>query len=43
MAGKVLVPVLLDKLEELEVVLHLALDERLDPNRLVDLVFGERI
>jgi hypothetical protein len=39
----VLVPVLLDELEELEVVLHLALDQRLDADGLVDLVLGERI
>jgi hypothetical protein len=38
-----LVPVLLDKLEELEVVLHFALDQRLYPDGFVDLVFGERV
>jgi hypothetical protein len=32
---------LLDELQELEVVLHLALDESLDANRLVNLVLGE--
>jgi hypothetical protein len=40
-AGEVLVPVLLDELEKLEVVLHLALYQRLDPDGLVDLVLGE--
>ena len=40
-AGEVLVPVLLDELEELEVVLHLALDKGLDADGLVDLVLGE--
>ena len=42
-AWEVLVPVLLDELEELEVVLHLALYERLDADGLVDLVLGERV
>jgi hypothetical protein len=42
-AREVLVPVLLDELKELEVVLHLALDQRLHPDGLVDLVFGEGI
>jgi hypothetical protein len=42
-AWEVLVPVLLDELEELEVVLHLALYERLDADGLVDLVLGKRV
>lgn len=41
--GEMLVPVLLDKLEEFEVVLHLALYERLDADGLVDVVLGERV
>jgi hypothetical protein len=40
-AREVLVPVLLDELEELEVVLHLALDEGFDADGLIDMVLGE--
>ena len=43
MAREVLVPVLLDKLEELEVVLHLAFHEGFDGDRLVNLVLGKGI
>ena len=41
MAREVLVPVLLDELEELEVILHLALDEGFDADWLVNMMFGE--
>ena len=43
MAGEVLVPVLLHELQELEVVLHLALDKGLDADGLINLVFGEGV
>jgi hypothetical protein len=42
-AREVLVPVLLDELEEFEVVLHLAFYQRLDADRFVDLVLGKRV
>ena len=41
MAREVLVPVLLDELQEFEVVLHLAFDEGLDADGFIDLVLGE--
>lgn len=41
MAREVLVPVLLGELEELEIILHFALDQLLHGDGLVDMMFGK--